>query len=229
MSGNIELQNLRTEVRRRADMEDSTFVTDAELNNYINASVGELYDLIIQKYGSDYYVSSSTINVVSGTDSYSLPSDFYKLLGVDLVVDSDRSIALKRFMFNERNKTIRWDRSSTYKFRYRLQGDNLVLSPEPEGAETLKLWYIPLPATLTNDTDELKGFSGWEEYVIIDAAMKCLQKEESDVSVLFAQKQAMIQRIEVAAENRDANEASRITDVSTDSYLNDEIDYLWRY
>ena len=40
------------------------------------------------------------------------------------------------------------------------------------------------------------------EYVITDAAIKMMQKEESDTSVLQLQKAALIRRIEAAAENR---------------------------
>jgi hypothetical protein len=49
--------------------------------------------------------------------------------------------------------------------------------------------------------------------VIIDAAIKCLQKEESDVQVLMAQKAAMKRRIEVAASNRDAGSPLSVSDV----------------
>jgi len=57
------------------------------------------------------------------------------------------------------------------------------------------------------------GISGWLEYVVTDAAIKMLQKEESDTSVLQFQKAALIKRIESAAENRDAGSPATIADV----------------
>jgi hypothetical protein len=39
---NKTLLELRTATRRRADQESSTFITDAELNTYLNASATEL-------------------------------------------------------------------------------------------------------------------------------------------------------------------------------------------
>lgn len=209
-------------------MENSTFVTDPEITNYINASIGELYDVIIQHYGEDYYVSTDTINVTANTSSYALPSDFYKLLGADLVLDSNRSVTLKRFNFNERNKSTVLQDRTPYRYRYHLVGDNIEFRPTPNSGDTVKLWYIPLPVELSDDADEVKGFSGWEEYIIIDAAIKCLQKEESDVGVLFGQKQAMLQRIETAAENRTVAEPSRISDTQNDMYDLEE-SYTWRY
>jgi hypothetical protein len=61
-------------------------------------------------------------------------------------------------------------------------------------------------------SDTVDGYSGWTEYVIVDAAIKCLQKEESDVSVLMVQKAALKQRIEEASQNRDAGQPSTISD-----------------
>ena len=49
--------------------------------------------------------------------------------------------------------------------------------------------------------------------MIIDAAIKCLIKEESDVQVLLMQKKQVLDRIEAMAANRDAGEPERVTDV----------------
>ena len=61
------------------------------------------------------------------------------------------------------------------------------------------------------DDGEFDGISGWEEYVIIDAAIKMLVKEESDTSALNAAKQAMLIRIKAAAAGRDAGEPPKIS------------------
>jgi hypothetical protein len=96
--------------------------------------------------------------------------------------------------------------------RYRLVGTKIMFSPLPKAGVALRLWYVPRFAGLVNDTDTFDGFGGWTEYVVTDAAIKALQKEESDVSVLMAQKQALIARIESAAENRDAANPETVTD-----------------
>ena len=61
--------NLVTRVRQRADMEDNYFVSDIEVQTYINAAIAELHDLLIQTYGQDYYVSSNTFTTTAGTDT----------------------------------------------------------------------------------------------------------------------------------------------------------------
>jgi hypothetical protein len=63
-----------------------------------------------------------------------------------------------------------------------------------------------------SDTTSFEGISGWEEYVILDAAIKALLKEESDANALMSQKAAMLRRIEESAPNRDAAEAPTVSD-----------------
>ena len=57
-------------VRQRADMEDNYFVSELEVRTYINVGLSELHDLLIQTYGQDYYISSSSFTTTSGIDTY---------------------------------------------------------------------------------------------------------------------------------------------------------------
>jgi hypothetical protein len=218
MATTMTLAELRTATRQRADMVNSQFISDSELNSYINQSYFELYDLLVQKYGDDYYVASPYIFTTDGVNNFfSLPSDFYKLLGVDLALSNtnDSFVTIRPFNFGDRNRYAVPNFQSFYgvtNLRYRLKANQLWLTPIPGANQKIQIWYVPRLATLAIDSDTCDGISGWTEYVIIDAAIKCLQKEESDVSVLMAQKMAMIQRIQNAAENRDAANPSTVVD-----------------
>ena len=213
----VTLSQLRTQSRQRADMENSEFVTDSELNTYINSSIAELHDLLIAAYDSDYSVSTVSFNTASGTSSYALPNgtnysaaaELYKLRGVDIRRNNDDWLTLETFNFNERNRT---GEGGIY-MRYRMVGANLVLSPDPDGTYEVKLWYIPVATKLTLDADTLRDLNQYSEYVVVDAAIKMLQKEESDVSVLMAQKAALSQRITDMAQNRDAGRPESVSDI----------------
>lgn len=91
--------------------------------------------------------------------------------------------------------------------------------PTPSGSQTIRVWYVPRVTQLLQETDMLDGVSGWTEYVIVDAAIKALQKEESDTSVLMAQKMALIKRIEESAMNRDVGQPDCISDSRTRSSI----------
>ena len=209
-------------------MEYSQFITEPEWNSMINQSYYELYDLLVQKYGNDYYVAAPlTIPITAGSQTYALPNGvnysaapaFYKLMGVDLQLypGQDNFLTLHPFMFSERNKFASPNFSAlggVLRPNYRLSGNNIMLIPASPSGQSIRLWYVPRLIELAADGNSADGISGWDEYIIVDAAIKALQKEESDVSVLMAQKQALIARIEAAGENRDQGAPQTVSDVS---------------
>lgn len=220
MAGVVTLEDLRTELRQRIDRVNSQFFTDAELNTYLSKSYKELYDILIQKFGDDYYVAAPYEFTTDGTeDTYDLPEDFYKLLGVDASYNGGAGngwVTLRQFMFQERNAYTLPNYQAFYgitNLRYRLRDDTLWFTPVPAGGQLLRMFYIPRPNDLDEDADTVDGVSGWEEYIICDAAIKCMVKEESDPSSFMAQKMALLQRIESAAENRNAGQPQTVSDV----------------
>lgn len=218
----VTLGQLKTQSRQRADMENSTFISDAELTSLINSSAAELYDLLIGVY-EDYKISSSTVSVVANTDTYTLPADFYKLRGVDLVLDSlGNAVTLKPFNFSERNAymfTPTWNVVGLAYLRYHMQGNSIRFVPVPNTTASVKLWYIPAITRLVIDADTLDGVNGFEEYVIVDAAIKMRVKEESDVQELMAAKMGLKQRIESMAAARDAGQPETVSDITKQASL----------
>lgn len=222
----VTLLQLKTRARERADQVNSNFVEDSELTNYINASIAELYDLMVAAYGSDYFLSSSNFNIVANTDTYNLPADFYKLMGVDINIDNNNWFSVRPFNFNERNRNqdITWGLLNGPSIRYRLLGSTIKFNPVPDSAYSARLWYIPKAAILTADSDVFDDLNQWAEYVVVDAAIKMMQKEESDVSVLMKQKQELKRRIEIMAENRDAGQPESVSDI----YAENNEYWFWR-
>lgn len=219
--GEVSLGQIRLAAQQRADQVNGNFVTKQEWNSYINHSYQELYDLLVSVYADDYHVATPYTFVTDGRvpSLYSLPPDMYKLLGVDLTVSTATNgyLTLKKFSFADRNKYLYGNTPvSFYGFidmRYRIVGSNLELVPQPTSNQQIQLWYVPKPTVLLADSDILDGISGWDEYVIVDTAIKAMQKEESDCSVLLLQKEALKKRIEGMAANRDAGMSETVTDV----------------
>ncbi len=149
MTDFVALNTLRDEARQRADQVNSEFVTDAELNGYLNNSWSELYDILVSKYNDDYFLTSTSITVTSGTDTYSLPSDFYKARGVDLNINTNQNTPLQRYNFADRTRDslVRYARD----VKYRIQANNIVFAPSPSN-NTATLWYIPHPRKLQSVT-----------------------------------------------------------------------------
>lgn len=218
--GETTVGNLKLEILQRINKENSPFYTDQEMNSMISQSYKELWDILAQKFGDDYFVATPyTYTTGQNVQLYPLPVDFKALLGVEVSLnptDPNSWITLKRFEFIQRNL---WNFPNVYTFygitnlRYRINGNNLMLVPITQAGQTLRIWYVPRPNQLINDTDKVDGVAGWEEYIVADVAIKALAKEESDVQVFALQKAALLARIESAAENRDIGEAQTVSDV----------------
>jgi len=217
-SGNMSLLEIRTQAQQRADRQFSNFVGVQEWNTYINQSWFELYDILITVY-EDYFVKEPVLFITNGSDqSYPLAPDFYKMYGVDYGLNTNQNawVTLEKFNFISRNQFVYPQLNTTiigpFNLKYRVLQDKIHFIPIPSGGQYVRYWYIPKPVTLLLDSDILPGQSGWSEYVIVDAAIKALSKEESDVSVLMAQKMALKDRIEKSAMNRDVGQPDKISD-----------------
>lgn len=242
-SGEASLGQLRLNAQQRADRVNSDFVTLTEWNSYLNQSLFELYDLLIDQYGEEYFVAASPARFYTngGSVSYPLPNGvltfldqnnqpwtpppFYKLIGVDLGLQNSNNgfVTVNKFNFIDRNKYFYPNTASTiygvFNVQYRLVGNTIQLIPAPSANQPIQMWFIPRMTMLLKDTDITEaGISGWWEYVIVDAAIKALQKEESDVSALMMQKQALKLRIEASSLNRDAGQPDTISDTRSTSW-----------
>ena len=212
MSGSVTLLQLRDSAKDRSDMTGSTRVPDPQWNEYINKSKDRLYDLLIAAYDSEYYTISALINVVANIDTYALPSDFYKTVLLECIVDTFHSYPLKKFNFGSKNNAVyptNFNRYGNY-IRYREVKDNIIFHPVPIVNSTLKLWYIPLATNLVADGDLLKGFNGWEEYIILDVAIKAARNEETDTKDLERDRKLLKDELVEMAENRNVNQTSKI-------------------
>jgi hypothetical protein len=214
----VTFAQLKQRTRERADMVNSQFVDDTELAAYINESVTDLHDLLITTYGPDYYLENYTFSLVNNQDTYPLPLDFYKLEGVDYKEGTDKYLTLKPFQFQERNRfnnSLIYDYSTDGMIRakYRLIGNNIKFIPMPSGNAEIKIWYHPCATVFSADGDVFDGINGYEELVIVSAAIKMLAKEESDTSALTQRYLFLIEKIKDSAPNRDSGYPEKVADV----------------
>lgn len=221
----VTLASLRDQTRQRADMQNSEFVSNAELNVYLNNSAWELYDVVVSRF-EDQFIFTDSVTGLPPTYTitdvnqnwFTLPANFYKLRGVDRQQNqsTDNWFTLSRWNFAERNNFITrglrsyWGASTA---SYRVLGNKVQILPQGDSAGTYRLWYVPKMTEMTDSVALDSTIEMWSEYVVVDAAIKCLIKEESDTTALMMTKQALLQRIQAMATNRDAGEAERVANV----------------
>lgn len=216
------LAEVRALVLQRADMVNSNFVSTAELNAWINQGADCLYDEIISRY-EQYFTTNLLFTIAPGDDGYTLPAPIYKIDGLDFKISSDW-VTIHPFTWEERNRGNRQINRALLgltNIKYHLVGNRLKIIPADQAPGDYQLWYTPDFVHLSADDDELYTEADrWVEYIIADAAIKCLLKEESDTSGLVAEKEEMTRRVRNMAANRDASAPQRVQDVR--NYIYDD-------
>lgn len=209
-------------VRRRANIENQTaFIPDAEITEYLNAGLASLYDLLVQAGGQPWFRNSYTITTTGNTSSYALPPDFYVMQSVDVQLGQGGipTISAKPYMEFERNR---------YKYYpgwlygtpiyYRLQGQTVAFVPPPSGAFNVVLNYYPAFVPLVNGADLFDGASGWEEHAVWKAVADCKGKGDEDPSYALGKVAELERKIQSMAEQRDAGAPERMTETDSDGW-----------
>lgn len=210
----VSVATLKDRIRKRSDQENSDFISDDELLEYINSAYAEYYGLITTLY-EDYNISTADITTVENANIYNLPSDFFKMAGVDYEADSGFTVDVEKFQFVERNQLDNQFFDGTnfnHNMRYKLLGDTITFVPAPPANKTIRLWYIPSCPILTTDTQLIDGINGYEEMVINEVCIRIMNKQEQDNAPFVGAKKACISRIEMEAPSRDAGTPSKVGD-----------------
>lgn len=329
------LSELRAEVRQRADMESTTYVTDAEITRYLNQSIARLHNIIAQS-SEDDFTEACTIITTAGDEFSVLPFHFTALRDVEWYPDGSATTAtvtatlstvpaaadtalvftdlgdlprcypyyatlytssggeitvsetvlvtgehvvvasgsvvyylltlsgsvsgthgsgvslswtgtrwvpsgdpvpMDRFRLAERHRWRNDDGgwSDYTPVSYRLVGKNRDMPsvtsafdvptlpessyhrihwcPTPQAQHGVRIWYVRQPQTLTEDGDLYDGRAGWEEYVILDAAAKCVVKEEGDATALISERDIFLASIIANVRTRDEARPDQVVDV----------------
>lgn len=204
------LASLRQDVADRADIDlpsdsPATFVTKTTANRWINQSCRRFFGKLVQAYGEDYYSSTASISVVSGTNHYTLPADFYQLDYFRVSIGGVTHTiprAQKDYIDNDPLLNVGW--LPPYGLpTYRLIGNSVYFAPTPLQSATVLMRYIattfmfagstPSPgaaiADLASDDDYVDGVNGWEEWIVLDVAIKALMRSERDSNALRSEQQ----------------------------------------
>ena len=228
MAAAVSLAAMVTSVRRRTNLERSfNFIPDIEIVEYVNESCQDLYDLLCELGGQEWYRKTWPI-VTNATDSeYPLPPDFYKLTSAEIVYSSSIQRPIYPYMEKERaayTLLTGWNIGALAWYRM-IGKDKIRFIPSPAAQYTVNLNGYPvftkLTATYTDSTgkqilnalDAFDGINGWEAYVIWKVVAMCQAKQKVDPSLALGRVQELDQRIRIAAQNRDMGNAERVQDV----------------
>lgn len=204
---------LITRIREMADMETGdlvvgdSFVTDAELLRHIDASYTRLWGLMAAK--DPVFAEAETQLGMDGSNrDWALPADFMGIIAVDWQKNG-RWIELPRYTLRERNLVeSNVDRVGD-PLAWRLVGNSralitevvaLRILPTPTSGITVRVMYTKHCPTIDETTDVVYGWNGWDQWIVLDVAIKIRSKEESSTDKLERQQARIFDEITAETE-----------------------------
>lgn len=195
----ITLTALIANVRQRADMENSGFVSDDEITHFLNDEIAAVYSEMVNVDDGSLFATVSPTMVAIGDNAFQLPSDFMRLVDVNIYSGS-RWIPAEPADPQEYHQLLTDTYTGQYDTRYYLHlnisQDRYELFTFPaQSAGDVGVRYVPVATVLSIGSDTLNWPSNWHLVPVVGAAAKCLIKEESDPTGVLMEKQAEKERV----------------------------------
>lgn len=222
------LLEMRDRAKVRADFDDAAsagFMTDAKWTEFINQGCQKVYHLLVKARGHEFYVTQDDFNTVAGTSEYAMPSDHFLTLSLHVAASSGSSWRrVKGWQESDLGRLWSATRGTHSDVYGRVQATNVVLLPTPTQVFRVRHRYVPTFTKLTADGDTFDGVNGWEEMVVLHAAMAALKKEGSmdEAAPLAAEYAEWKEMIEGLAPHRHLTEPDHIPERyenSTEAYI----------
>lgn len=214
MGNKIAISTIMSSIRTRGEWR-STWLTDAELLGYVNDSLAGLHDFIFAIDPWCYaFLKMKDVSFSSKQAKVALPDDIHRLVGVSIAdgTKPDGYQVLEQLRWDERYSDGYANSGSKSALRYKTFGDNILLNPIPNFGGVLRIEYAASFPVYSDSSTLLDLINSWQEWVVLDVAIKCCAKEETDPSVYMAQKKDLEARIvEVTKRENEILDVSKST------------------
>lgn len=223
-------------------------LTMQEMVESANQSVAAWWDIVLGQTGSaqlcraqnpfQIFTQLAPITLPSGivlpVGVYPLPADFYRAVSLDVNIPSVSQYPLSGIPYNEEQRNIfmsipflGWGYPGT-PICYMIQNPNLALRPVPNGSYALQLNYYPVAPQMAGPDSSLEGYSGWEEWIVLDMSVKIALKYDATlIPLLEGRKMAEERRIRGAVPNIDMGSPERMHVTNPVSWSDDSTNFGW--
>lgn len=219
----VTITELITRIRRRSDTENALDrFPDSEVTDELNEGVAALYDEILRARGQPYYRKSFAVTTDGVATLYDLPTDLYQLVSVETIYQGF-GYQLDAFTEREHAPLIAPTfMNCGYGYTYQMRGgtagnpEQIELLPLPVANLPVTVWYVPVAPYLDSVTvTTFDGFGGWEEFAVLYAAVKLMEKDKDleKVQSLSSALEGVRARIQAMQPKRDRVNPSTVTDV----------------
>lgn len=215
----ITLVDLTARALQRAAMENHPGVTAAEMCSYVNTACSETHRMLVRQHGQERFCTALTYIVTnskaySGTPSVVVDtSNWLGLISVHLTYPNGRSMPITSFTNVDRDRmpyaAYPWSRDAV---RYGLVGTAVEFEPaNVANGYTGTIRYVPgfTPMALGGGGDWDGLIQGWDDRVVLRAAMLARTKLRLDVSDLAAELAILSNDLDVTGLNFNRGAATK--------------------
>lgn len=231
----VTLSTLQSRVQQRTNMQtasNAVLYTTAELTDMLNEGIADYWTILDSIQNQDYYRESVTFSTAGNVALYAIGlgkaipvADFMKVISIDVAYGQNIILSARPYMESERNR-YKWFPGWVYNqpIFYRRTGkssvsgssDSISFIPTPSGAYQVTLNYVPTPTYLVNAGDTFDGVCGFEEIVVLSAAIKLLHKQGkfTDAAALQSERERLRDDARSFLGAGDQGAPERVQDVS---------------
>jgi hypothetical protein len=167
----MDLSTIRDRVRFLGDYSNKHKFPDVRLNVELQKSFRNMWTIVDDKH-EGWWDTEGTVTTVARQQYVALPSDFWRLRGIDLL-DGSEYVPLRRVNISDRNS---FGSTPDQPTAYRRSSRGVELYATPDAAYTLRVIYSPKAPDLAENLDR-EWFNGWEEFVIQDTLVELDRRE----------------------------------------------------
>lgn len=175
----VNLLAIENDVRSQGDYQRSAKFTQAYVWGAIQKGWSELYELIADTW-EGWWDKSGTISTVADQDYVALPSDCWRVQGVD-IADGNGWTELAQVGIGDRNK---FGTGTGKPIAYRLSSRGLELFQTPGAVYSLRITYTPIVTPLTSAT-AIQFYNDWQEFVTESALLRLHTREGRDAKETY--------------------------------------------
>jgi hypothetical protein len=185
------------------DDPNQTYFTTANCITWLNLAQRHVQHELLQA-GANWYLKPVETTMVVGQAEYVLPTDFIQEHRLEVVLSdygtpNENCQAVTPITLNQQDMVSRRLGNPT---NYYLKKDRMVLSPTPQSALTLRLYYSPRVTDVSAASDALDVPEQFAEYVCLTAAFDGFIKDDRAPDNLVLKKNRYEEMIKKMAVDR---------------------------
>ena|SRR3990167_3028089 len=192
----------------------STFWKDSTLVTYFNMIQHDVEQEIVQTF-EDYFLTQTTLSIVSGCAGYTLPARFMKVRRMEDFRGTGEPIEIHPITLNERgyNTSILVDDAGGgYVNRYSIRGNELVFDDTPTftNASAIRMFYIRSLGDLSAGTESSDIPVEHHRVMVWGLYKMMLQQQQADTTKADEEYQRQLLRVKTYCENRQIQRPRRV-------------------